>query len=171
MAGDDSAAAPARAFARRLISSWHCSPAVSPAKGRGTPRPHQELSVTSLPTPDTFVPRHIGPSEADQRAMLAALGYPSLAALIDATVPANIRLKSPLALPPAMSEQEALAAFRALVAPHEVWRSFIGLGYSPPHTPAGIRRNILANPGWSTPSTPTQAQIAQGRLPALAHDQ
>ncbi|HEY6196866.1 MAG TPA: aminomethyl-transferring glycine dehydrogenase [Candidatus Eisenbacteria bacterium] len=127
--------------------------------------------MTSLPTPDSFVPRHIGPSEADQKAMLAAIGYPSLATLIDATVPANIRVKSPLALPPAMSEQEALAAFRALVAPNEVWRSFMGLGYSATHTPAVIQRNILENPGWYTAYTPYQAEIAQGRLEALLNYQ
>ena len=32
--------------------------------------------MTSLPTPDSFVLRHIGPPEADTKAMLAALGYP-----------------------------------------------------------------------------------------------
>ena len=61
--------------------------------------------MTTIPLPDSFVPRHIGPSEAEQRAMLAALGYPTLAALIDATVPDNIRLKRALAMPAAMSEQ------------------------------------------------------------------
>jgi glycine dehydrogenase len=127
--------------------------------------------VTSIPLPDSFVPRHIGPSDADQRAMLAVLGYPSLAALIDATVPANIRFARPLAMPAPMSEQEALAEFRRLVAPNEVWRSFIGLGYSTTHTPAVVQRNILENPGWYTAYTPYQAEIAQGRLEALLNFQ
>ena len=127
--------------------------------------------MTQLPLPDSFIPRHIGPSDADARAMLAALGLPSLDALIDATVPANIRLSRSLALPPAMSEQEALAEFKRLMSPNEVWRSFQGLGYSTTHTPAVIQRNILENPGWYTAYTPYQAEIAQGRLEALLNFQ
>jgi glycine dehydrogenase len=129
------------------------------------------LPVTSLPVPDSFVSRHIGPSDADVRAMLATLGYSSLDALVDATVPANIRFARALALPPAMSEQDALAAFRQLVAPNEIWRSFIGMGYSTTHTPAVVQRNILENPGWYTAYTPYQAEIAQGRLEALLNFQ
>ena len=128
-------------------------------------------TVTPLSTPDTFVSRHIGPSDDDVRAMLHTLGLPSLDALIDATVPANIRFRRELALPPAMSEQDALADFRAMVAPNDVWRSFLGLGYSPTHTPAVIQRNILENPGWYTAYTPYQAEIAQGRLEALLNYQ
>jgi glycine dehydrogenase len=46
----------------------------------------------------SFIPRHIGPSPADVRAMLDLLGYDSLDALIDDTVPSGIRLKRPLAI-------------------------------------------------------------------------
>ena len=124
-----------------------------------------------LPHSDTFLSRHIGPSPAEVRAMLAVLGYPSLDALIDATVPASIRLRRPLDLPAPMSEQDALAALEAMVAPNEVWRSFIGMGYAPTHTPAVIQRNVLENPGWYTAYTPYQAEIAQGRLEALLNFQ
>ena len=123
--------------------------------------------MTALPAPDSFIRRHIGPSDEDVRAMLATLGFESLEALIAATVPAGIRLDRALALPPAMSEREALAAFRELVSPNQVWRSFQGLGYSTTHTPAVIQRNVLENPGWYTAYTPYQAEIAQGRLEAL----
>jgi hypothetical protein len=37
----------------------------------------------------SFVPRHIGPSDAEQRDMLQLLGFESLDAMIDATVPAR----------------------------------------------------------------------------------
>ena len=47
---------------------------------------------------DTFVRRHIGPDPADVRHMLDALGYDSLDALVNATVPESIRLGRPLAL-------------------------------------------------------------------------
>ena len=126
-------------------------------------------SVRSLP--DSFVSRHIGPSATDIRAMLDALGYTSLDALIDATVPASIRFRRQLSLPAPMSEQDALAALETMVAPNEVWRNFIGLGYSPTHTPAVIQRNVLENPGWYTAYTPYQAEIAQGRLEALLNFQ
>ncbi|MCC7195187.1 MAG: aminomethyl-transferring glycine dehydrogenase [Gemmatimonadaceae bacterium] len=127
--------------------------------------------MTSIPAPDTFVSRHLGPSDADVRDMLEVLGYPSLDALMDATVPANIRLRRALSLPAAMSEQEALADFRAMMSQNEVWRTFIGMGYYPTHTPAAVQRNILENPGWYTAYTPYQAEIAQGRLEALLNFQ
>jgi len=103
--------------------------------------------------------------------MLAALGYPSLDAFIDDTIPENIRLRRPLAIPAGTSEQEALAAFRAEMSANEVRRSFIGMGYADCHTPAVIQRNILENPGWYTAYTPYQAEIAQGRLEALLNYQ
>ncbi|HVZ47812.1 MAG TPA: aminomethyl-transferring glycine dehydrogenase [Gemmatimonadaceae bacterium] len=127
--------------------------------------------MTAQFRPDTFVSRHIGPSEADTREMLKTLGYASLDALIDATVPSNIRFRRALNLPGATSEQEALADFRAMMSQNEVWRTFIGMGYYPTHTPAVIQRNILENPGWYTAYTPYQAEIAQGRLEALLNFQ
>jgi glycine dehydrogenase len=123
--------------------------------------------VTTPSHADPFAPRHLGPTDADVREMLAVLGHSSLDALIDATVPANIRFKGPLALPPALTEQEALAAFRATMSQNEVWRSFLGLGYCTTHVPAVIQRNVFENPGWYTAYTPYQAEIAQGRLEAL----
>ncbi len=129
------------------------------------------MSSSSIPQPDVFAPRHLGPSDADVQAMLKVLGYSSLDALIDATVPANIRFGRALHLPAGQSEQEALADFKAMVAPNEVWRSFIGQGYYGTHTPAVIQRNILENPGWYTAYTPYQAEIAQGRLEALLNFQ
>jgi len=123
--------------------------------------------VSVIPHADPFVPRHLGPSEDEVREMLSTLGYPSLGALIDATVPAGIRLRRPLALPAGMGEGEALAAFRAVMSRNEVWRSFLGMGYSTTHVPAVIQRNVFENPGWYTAYTPYQAEIAQGRLEAL----
>jgi glycine dehydrogenase len=125
----------------------------------------------SIPQPDSFVSRHIGPSDADVKSMLDTLGYPSLDAFVDSVIPANIRFRSALDVPAERSEQEALAAFRAEMAGNEVWRSFIGMGYSGTHTPAVIQRNILENPGWYTAYTPYQAEIAQGRLEALLNYQ
>src|SRR3954471_995709 len=119
----------------------------------------------------SFIPRHIGPSDADVGAMLELLGYDSLDALIDATIPAGIRLKRPLAIDPGLTEREALDNMRRIAKQNRVFRSYIGLGYAGTLTPPVIQRNILENPGWYTAYTPYQAEIAQGRLEALLNYQ
>src|SRR5256714_2769051 len=118
-----------------------------------------------------FSRRHIGPNEAETAEMLRAVGFENLDALIDATVPANIRLDRELELPKAKSENEALAELRALSLKNKVARNFIGAGYSDTITPPVIQRNILENPGWYTAYTPYQAELAQGRLEALLNFQ
>ncbi|TAJ22249.1 MAG: glycine dehydrogenase (aminomethyl-transferring) [Nitrospirae bacterium] len=120
---------------------------------------------------DPFVHRHLGPTDADIREMLATLGLPSLDALAEATVPEDIRLRKPLALGAPLGEHEALAALRALHDRNQVFRSFIGMGYHDCLTPPVIQRNVLENPGWYTAYTPYQAEIAQGRLEALMNFQ
>ena len=67
----------------------------------------------SLAETDSFVPRHIGPSEAETRAMLATLGYATLDDLIDATVPAGIRLRRPLAIGAGVRVSAIAGAFLA----------------------------------------------------------
>src|SRR6266702_5675173 len=99
--------------------------------------------------------------------MLATLGLQSLDALVDATVPEDIRMRKALALEPNMGEFEALAELKGIASQNQVFRSFIGMGYYDCITPAVIQRNILENPGWYTQYTPYQAEIAQGRLEAL----
>ncbi|HSR15016.1 MAG TPA: glycine dehydrogenase (aminomethyl-transferring), partial [Gemmatimonadales bacterium] len=126
---------------------------------------------TEAPDGATFVSRHLGPRPSDVAAMLEELGHPSLEALIDAVVPENIRRRVPLDLPGAMSETEALAALRAIAAENQVFRSYIGMGYSNTITPSVIQRNILENPGWYTAYTPYQPEISQGRLEALLNYQ
>ena len=120
---------------------------------------------------DTFAPRHIGPRGADVAAMLKEIGARSLDALIDEAIPASIRLKSPLKLPPAESESTYLARLKTIARKNKVFRSFIGLGYYDTLTPSVIRRCVFENPGWYTPYTPYQAEIAQGRLESLLNFQ
>ncbi|MGW4642657.1 aminomethyl-transferring glycine dehydrogenase [Sphaerisporangium sp. NPDC004334] len=127
------------------------------------------------PLRDLFAPpfatRHIGPSDAEQARMLEAVGYASVADLIAVAVPGAIRSGEPLDLPPAASEEEALAELRALAARNQVPTSMIGLGYHDTITPAVVRRNLLENPGWYTAYTPYQPEISQGRLEALLNFQ
>src|SRR3989449_4635671 len=99
--------------------------------------------------------------------MLATLGLQSLDALVDATVPEDIRMRKPLALDPNMGEFEALAKLRVLNDRTQRFGSYTGMGYYDCITPPVIQRNSLENPGWYTQYTPYQAEIAQGRLEAL----
>ncbi|HXT01466.1 MAG TPA: aminomethyl-transferring glycine dehydrogenase, partial [Elusimicrobiota bacterium] len=131
----------------------------------------EERVTTALPPADDFSRRHIGSGQADQAAMLALLGQPSLDALIDAVVPSAIRLKKPLNLPAAASEAEALSELKKVASKNAVWRSYLGQGYSDTVTPPVILREILENAGWYTAYTPYQPEIAQGRLEALLNFQ
>jgi glycine dehydrogenase len=128
-------------------------------------------SLTQLQQPDAFLRRHLGPDDAEQQAMLETLGLPSRAALIAQTVPPSIRLAGPLALPPALDEQGALAKLRHYAEQNQLWTSLIGMGYHGTYTPPVILRNVLENPGWYTAYTPYQPEIAQGRLEALLNFQ
>ena len=120
---------------------------------------------------DSFLPRHLGPSIAEQRAMLDTLGYESLDAFIDAVVPESIRFRGTLATGPERSEADVLAALKRVASKNRVYRSFIGMGYYGTHTPPVILRNVMENPAWYTAYTPYQAEIAQGRLEALLNYQ
>src|SRR5690242_14776233 len=119
----------------------------------------------------SFIPRHIGPSADEQREMLQTLGFDSLDAMIDATVPPEIRLRKPLAIHGGLSEYEALANLRRIAAKNEIFKSYLGQGYHDCIVPPVIQRNILENPGWYTAYTPYQAEISQGRLEALLNFQ
>jgi glycine dehydrogenase len=124
-----------------------------------------------LDSTDVFVSRHIGPNETEIEKMLNVLGYPTLEALIDRTVPTAIQLGNSLNLPPERSEYAALAQLKSIASKNQVFRSFLGMGYHDCITPPVILRNILENPGWYTAYTPYQAEIAQGRLEALLNYQ
>jgi glycine dehydrogenase len=125
----------------------------------------------SFPPLDTFAPRHIGPRGDDLAAMLKQVGAASIDTLIDEAIPASIRLKTPLNLPEAESESTYLARLKTIARRNKVFRSFIGLGYYDTLTPSVIRRCVFENPGWYTPYTPYQAEIAQGRLESLLNFQ
>jgi glycine dehydrogenase len=121
--------------------------------------------------PDDFANRrHIGPSPAEMAAMLGVVGAPSLDALIDATIPADLRQTRPLGWAP-LSERALLERMREVAGRNRVMTSLIGQGYYGTVTPPAIQRNIFENPAWYTAYTPYQPEIAQGRLEALLNFQ
>ncbi len=120
---------------------------------------------------DTFIHRHLGPTDADVGEMLGTLGLQSLEALTVATVPSDIRLQKDLDLPLHRGEQAVLQEIRSIAAQNTLCRSLLGMGYYDCVTPGVIQRNIFENPAWYTQYTPYQAEIAQGRLEALVNFQ
>jgi len=120
---------------------------------------------------EAFQSRHIGSDAEETAAMLKVVGASSLDQLIDEAIPPRIRLKQPLNLPPGESEYHFLRELEHTAKRNQLFRSFLGQGYYDTITPSVILRNVLENPGWYTPYTPYQAEIAQGRLEALLNFQ
>ncbi len=113
-----------------------------------------------------FARRHIGTTKEEQQSMLESIGFESIDALIDKTIPKDIRTE-PLNLPPALGEREYLEHISELAKHNIPFRSYIGQGWYDVHTPSAILRNVFENPVWYTSYTPYQAEISQGRLEAL----
>ena len=102
---------------------------------------------------DLLACRHIGISEKDEEKMLRKIGVGSLDELIDKTIPANIRLKEPLALPAPMTEYEFGQHITRLACKNKLYTTYIGLGWYNTITPAVIQRNVFENPVWYTSYT------------------
>src|SRR5881392_3937532 len=121
--------------------------------------------------PSDFSRRHIGPSPREMSEMLSTVGVSDIGELIAETVPDAIRQTNPLALPPGISEAEALRTLRLIAGKNKVFTSLIGQGYYGTILPPVIQRNILENPAWYTAYTPYQPEISQGRLESLLNFQ
>lgn len=124
-----------------------------------------------LEHPDKFIDRHIGPNNDQINEMLKTIGVESLDALINETIPRNIRLNKKLNLDDPVTEFRFIENLKKIASKNKVYKSYIGMGYYPTRVPAVIQKNILENPGWYTQYTPYQAEIAQGRLEALMNFQ
>lgn len=120
---------------------------------------------------DAFAPRHNGVNQQNIQQMLSDLGIESMERLIYETVPDDIRIKTPLNLPKALTEFEWLQYIKKIAQKNKIFKSFIGQGYYETITPSVILRNVFENPGWYTQYTPYQAEISQGRLEALLNFQ
>ena len=128
-------------------------------------------SLSSLEQKDAFIARHIGPSQAEQEAMLAELNVADLDQLITETVPDSIQVKEPIDLPDSRSESDVLTYLKSVAQKNTINRSMIGMGYTDTQVPNVILRNVLENPGWYTAYTPYQPEVSQGRLEAILNFQ
>ena len=116
---------------------------------------------------DSFLERHLGPRQCEQQEMVHLLGFASVKEMIEAAVPATIRLGRELDLAGPLSEADSIKRLAEAASKNPPFRSYIGMGYYGTITPSVIQRNILENPGWYTQYTPYQPEISQGRLEAL----
>jgi len=94
---------------------------------------------------DTFADRHIGPDAGEAAKMLHKLGYESMDAFVEATVPKHIRIAATTVSEesiPALTESELLARARQVASANQVFRSYIGMGYHNAVVPPVILRNV-----------------------------
>src|SRR3954453_14756321 len=112
--------------------------------------------------------RYTSATDADRRAMLAAIGVESIDALF-ADVPEGVRLERALDLPHGKPEQEVYAYLRDLAAQNvstEDELSFVGGGMYDHYVPALVDA-IIGRSEFLTPYTPYQPEISQGGLQAM----
>ena len=112
--------------------------------------------------------RYLPHTEADRRAMLQAIGVPSVDALFR-DVPESVRLKQPVDLPTTRSEIEVERAIQGFAqrnlgtgsAP-----SFLGAGAYRHHVPAAVD-HLIQRGEFLTSYTPYQPEVSQGTLQYL----
>lgn len=110
---------------------------------------------------------YLGHSSAEGEAMLAAIGVRSFDELV-AQIPDRLRLRRPLAVPPALSECELRRHFAVLGGGNydASVPSFLGGGIYDHVIPAAIDA-LVSRSEFSTAYTPYQPEVAQGTLAAI----
>jgi glycine cleavage system P protein (glycine dehydrogenase) subunit 1 len=107
-------------------------------------------------------------TDADLRAMLAAIGLSSVDELF-AAIPEGVRLGRPLRLPAGLSEPEVHALLRDLAARNvscEDEVSFLGAGMYDHYVPALVDA-LIGRSEFLTPYTPYQPEVSQGGLQVM----
>lgn len=131
------------AIALRYASRVVRSSVKFPHLSRGLASIHPQ---TSLFAPlDVFPERHIGPDDQEASAMLSKLGYSSMDAFIEDTVPPKIRISTTSVdntSIPALSESELHTRAKVLGGQNKPFKSYIGMGYHSAVVPPVILRNV-----------------------------
>ncbi len=107
-------------------------------------------------------------TEMERQEMLGAMDADSIADLFQ-DIPGEILLQGPLALPPPLSESEALRHLGSLAAKNlnsKEYVSFLGAGVYDHFIPAVVR-HITGRTEFYTPYTPYQAEVSQGVLQSI----
>ncbi len=107
-------------------------------------------------------------TDEDRRAMLQAIGANSVAELFE-TIPQELRLQRPLAIPPAMSEIELTLHAKALARKNlgaESAACFMGGGAYDHFIPAVVD-NLASRGEFYTSYTPYQPEVSQGNLQVM----
>ncbi|HZC78086.1 MAG TPA: aminomethyl-transferring glycine dehydrogenase subunit GcvPA, partial [Ktedonobacterales bacterium] len=105
---------------------------------------------------------------AEQQAMLQAVGVETIGELLS-PVPADVRLKRPLALPAALAEPDIKRVMGALAernADLDHFPSFLGAG-SYDHITPSVVPHLVKRSEFYTSYTPYQPEISQGMLQAI----
>src|SRR2546428_12771031 len=111
---------------------------------------------------------YIPNTREDQEAMLAALGLPSLEALL-APVPENVRLRRPLELPPALPEPDLKRLLNRMASKNknlDTAISFLGAG-TYDHAIPSVVPHLQRRSEFVTSYTPYQPEVSQGMLQAI----
>jgi glycine dehydrogenase subunit 1 len=112
--------------------------------------------------------RYFPCSDEDVRALLAAAGVKGVGDLF-ASIPSEVRLKEPLAVPPAVPEPELRERFvsRSIRNSSATCRPcFLGAGAYDHYAPAAVDQLLLRSEFY-TAYTPYQPELAQGTLQAI----
>lgn len=108
-----------------------------------------------------FIPH----TEEDIRAMLASIGADTIEQLFD-EIPAALRSRGPVQLPPAMNEMEIARLMRRRAEQDGAYLNFIGAGAYEHHIPAAVWQITTRGEFYSS-YTPYQAEASQGTLQLL----
>ncbi|MGQ0676011.1 MAG: aminomethyl-transferring glycine dehydrogenase subunit GcvPA [Rhodospirillales bacterium] len=112
--------------------------------------------------------RYLPHTEADRKAMLQAIGAPSVDSLFG-DVPEAVRLKAPVDLPAHQGELEVERAIQGFAARNigaSAVPSFLGAGSYRHHVPAAVD-HLIQRGEFLTSYTPYQPEVSQGTLQYL----
>ncbi len=112
--------------------------------------------------------KYIPVTPAERARMLQSIDVPSVEELF-ADIPAEVRLRGPLDLPPAMADPDLLAHARRLAGRNvdcDQLTCFLGAGAYDHFVPSTVP-HLALKPEFLTAYTPYQAEIMQGELQAI----